>query len=163
MSSPPSGPDALRWVDLEDSTLGITLQVPDDWSRAEHPAFVLQLLAPAVDGYRQNVSFSIKPIDPPTEEQFRDWVDATLEAHARTYEEHEELHRGFIEVGGRAAVAVHYAWEPPQIGRRLESLFVAVPTGPDRLIEIDASAAAVGDDPLAVARWIVQTIRFKSQ
>jgi hypothetical protein len=160
VSSPPRDPDALRWVDLDEPSLGITLQVPDGWSRAEHPHFVLQLLAPAVEGYRQNVSFSIKPIDPPTEGRFREWVDATVDAHARTYEGHEELHRGFIEVGGRAAVAVHYRWEPPQLGRPLESLFVAIPTAPDRLIEIDASAAAAGEDPLAVSRWIVMTIRF---
>lgn len=160
MSPAPADPDELGWVDLAAPALGITLQAPDTWSRADHPLVALLLLAPPLDGYRQNVGFSTKAIDPPTEARFRAFVDATLETHARTYAEHEELDRGFVEVGGRAAAAVHYRWRPPELGRPLESLFVAVPTGPDRLVEIDASALALGEDPLLVARWILATVRF---
>lgn len=160
MSAAPFDPDGLAWVDLAEPSLGLALQAPATWSRGEHPAFSLLLLAPPERGYRANVGFSAKAIDPPTEDRFRSVVDATLEVHARTYEGHEELGRGFVEVGGRAGVAVHYRWRPAGLGRLLDSLLVAVPTGPDRFVEIDASAEAVGEDPLAPARAIVATVRF---
>jgi hypothetical protein len=152
-------PSELRWVEVDEPGLGLSIQVPEGWSRVGSGP-PLQVQAPEADGYRLTIRYDDAAIDPPTEEGFRRMAEGVADLHARQYEAYVELHRSMVGVGGIASAAVHYRWHPELLGRDIEALWVAAPVAVDRAVTIDASAAVGVDDPLAVARWVITSTRF---
>lgn len=159
-----SAPDDVRWVDVSDPDLGVSLQAPEGWSRTSTPIFPLQLLAPSEHGYRANVGFSQEHFEPPGPEAFLAYLDVVVAERARDYPGYAELHRGPLVVDGRPCNAVHYRWHPPApLDRDVEQLLAMIVVEPGLALEVDATALAQGDDPLVRARQILSTVHFTAR
>jgi hypothetical protein len=155
-----SDPGLVGWATVGEPSLGITVQAPEGWSATATPAFALQLIGPAVDGYRASVSFSHERFDPPTPAGLERWMARTLEAQQRDYEGYEHLRHGPLLVDGRPANAVHYRWHPDAVGADLEALLAVVVVEPGLLLEVDAANLAGPGEPMARALQILSTVRF---
>jgi hypothetical protein len=153
--------DDLRWVDVAEPELGISLQAPEGWSRSSTPVFPLQLLAPFEHGYRTNVGFSHERFGPPGAENFLAYLDDVIAERAHDYQDFAELHRGPLVIDGHPCNAIHYRWHPPApLDRDVEQLLAMIVVEPGLALEVDATALAQGDDPLRRARQILSTVQF---
>ncbi len=144
-----------------DPDLMVSLELPDDWETGATDDFPLVLLAPADHGFRANVGFSQRALDPPTKDGF-------VAAIEQLKSEQERDFAGYELVGERRhvqdncpAYLVRCRWDLDEGSTRVAQIAALYAAGPERIVEVHATALAeLESEYLPVFQQVLDSLRF---
>jgi len=144
-----------------DPDLMVSIELPDDWDIGSTDEFPLLLLAPIDQGFRANVGFSQRALDPPTEEGFLAAIDQLKTEQARDFDGYELVGERRHVQDGWPAYLVRCRWDLEEGPTRVAQVAALYAVGPTRIVEVHSTAlVALETSYLPVFQQILDSMRF---
>jgi hypothetical protein len=144
-----------------DANVGVAMEIPAEWDAGSTPDFALILVAPEEQGFNANLSFTISPFDPPTQDRLRDLIQDTRQDREENYPKFSVVREermiqdkcpGYIET---------YHWELEETNTPLFQLYALILAGQDALYTLHGtSLRSLEDSYEPLFRQIIASIRF---
>ncbi len=118
----------------EEANIG--LQLPDGWTVSHNENFPLIVLAPKEDSFRANMTFSIRELKPPTQENFEQKIATARADREQDYKGFDLLSEEKWMQEDFPAYSEVYHWNADQDNTPLTQIFALIMTGPDALYSV---------------------------
>lgn len=144
-----------------DDDIGVSLQMPTNWEAGATDQFPLILMAPPENGFRANLSFSIKDLNPPTPEHLQQTIDAARASRQDSYDGFELVSEQRVMIDNFPGHIERYHWTMDHTGQAMTQLFALILTGPDALYGMHGTCLRDAEDTYVPAfESIIQSMRF---
>lgn len=144
-----------------DASVGVAMEIPAEWNAGSTPDFALILVAPEEQGFHANLSFTVSPFNPPTQERLRDLIEDTRQDREANYPGFTVLREERVIQDKCPGYIETYHWEMEETGVPLFQLYAVIMAGEDALYTLHGTALRSLErayEPLF--RQIIGSIRF---
>lgn len=145
--------------------LMLSLEVPEDWARANMPDTILALFGPEVSNYRTNLGFNLHRLTLATPDNFDNLINASYFSGRmeNSFEEFQMVENAKFTLDGLEAFQARMKWVGEEAGARLAltQLDLLVKISPDTVCEIHGyTLQQFETDNIPVLEYMLGSIRF---
>jgi hypothetical protein len=144
-----------------DASVGVAMEIPAEWDAGSTPDFALILVAPEEQGFHANLSFTVSPFNPPTQERLRDLIEDTRQDREENYPKFSVLREERMILDQCPGYIETYHWEMEDTKVPFFQLYALVLAGQDALYTLHGTSLRALEqvyEPLF--RQMIASIRF---
>lgn len=156
-----TSPDPAEVRSYFDPDLRLSIELPATWDIGSTDEFPLVLLAPDEGGFRANVGFSDRAIDPPGKHGFTAAIEQLKTEQADDFDSYELAGERRLVHDGRPGFMLRCRWDLEHGPTRVAQIAALYAVSDERLVEVHCTALAeLESSYLPAFHALLDSLRF---